>query len=127
MKVIPIGDRREDYKQVIAVRKDLGMGTGKLAAQVAHAAVMAVEITKMRNVNWFNSWFKAGQAKVVVKVQTLEELHELRKHAEFLHLAVAEVQDRGLTQIPAGTITCIGIGPGPSELIDKVTNHLKLL
>jgi peptidyl-tRNA hydrolase, PTH2 family len=125
--VIPIVDKREEYKQVIVVRKDLGMGTGKLAAQVAHAAVMAVEITKMRNINWFNSWFNAGQAKVVVKVQTLQELHELRKHAQSLHLAVAEVQDRGLTQIPAGTITCIGIGPGPSGLIDKVTDHLKLL
>ncbi len=125
--MIPIVDRREDYKQVIVVRKDLGMGTGKLAAQVAHAAVMAVEITKMRNINWFNSWFNAGQAKVVVKVQTLQELYELRKHAESLHLAVAEVQDRGLTQSPAGTITCIGIGPGPSGLIDKVTDHLKLL
>jgi peptidyl-tRNA hydrolase, PTH2 family len=125
--VIPIVDKREEYKQVIVVRKDLGMGTGKLAAQVAHAAVMAVEITKMRNINWFNSWFNAGQAKVVVKVQTLQELHELRKHAESLHLTVAEVQDRGLTQIPAGTITCIGIGPGPSGLIDKVTDHLKLL
>jgi peptidyl-tRNA hydrolase, PTH2 family len=125
--VIVIGDRIRDYKQVIVVRKDLGMGTGKLAAQVAHAAVMAVEITKMRNLNWFNSWFKAGQAKVVVKVQTLSELLEIRKRAESLHLSVAEIQDSGLTQIPAGTVTCIGIGPGPSGLIDKVTNHLKLL
>ena len=125
--MIPIVDRREDYKQVIVVRKDLGMGTGKLAAQVAHAAVMAVEITKMRNLNWFNSWFKAGQAKVVVKVQNLSELVEIRKHAETLHLSVAEIQDSGLTQIPPGTVTCIGIGPGPSGLIDKVTNHLKLL
>lgn len=127
MKVIVIIDRGEGYKQVIVVRKDLGMGTGKLAAQVAHAAVMAVEITKMRNLNWFNSWFKAGQAKVVVKVQTLGELLEIRKHAESLRLTVAEIQDSGLTQIPAGTVTCIGIGPGPSGLIDKVTNHLKLL
>jgi PTH2 family peptidyl-tRNA hydrolase len=125
--VIVIIDRRGDYKQVIVVRKDLGMGTGKLAAQVAHAAVMAVEVTKMRNLNWFNSWFKAGQAKVVVKVQTLGELLEIRKNAESLHLSVAEIQDSGLTQIPAGTVTCIGIGPGPSGLIDKVTNHLKLL
>ena len=125
--MIVIIDRRGDYKQVIVVRKDLGMGTGKLAAQVAHAAVMAVEVTKMRNLNWFNSWFKGGQAKVVVKVQTLGELLEIRKHAESLHLSVAEIQDSGLTQIPAGTVTCIGIGPGPSGLIDKVTNHLKLL
>ena len=125
--MIVIVDRIGDYKQVIVVRKDLGMGTGKLAAQVAHAAVMAVEITKMHNLNWFNSWFKAGQAKVVVKVQTLSELLEIRKRAESLHLSVAEIQDSGLTQIPAGTVTCIGIGPGPSGLIDKVTNHLKLL
>ena len=125
--MIVIVDRIGDYKQVIVVRKDLGMGTGKLAAQVAHAAVMAVEITKMRNLNWFNSWFKAGQAKVVVKVQNLSELVEIRKHAETLHLSVAEIQDSGLTQIPPGTVTCIGIGPGPSGLIDKVTNHLKLL
>ena len=127
MKVIVIINRGGGFKQVIVVRKDLGMGTGKLAAQVAHAAVMAVEITKIRNLNWFNSWFKAGQAKVVVKVQTLGELLEIRKHAESLHLTVAEIQDSGLTQIPAGTVTCIGIGPGPSGLIDKVTNHLKLL
>ena len=127
MKVIVIINRGGDFKQVIVVRKDLGMGTGKLAAQVAHAAVMAVEITKIRNLNWFNSWFKAGQAKVVVKVQTLGELLEIRKHAESLHLTVAVIQDSGLTQIPAGTVTCIGIGPGPSGLIDKVTNHLKLL
>ena len=126
MKVIVIINRG-GFKQVIVVRKDLGMGTGKLAAQVAHAAVMAVEITKIRNLNWFNSWFKAGQAKVVVKVQTLGELLEIRKHAESLHLTVAVIQDSGLTQIPAGTVTCIGIGPGPSGLIDKVTNHLKLL
>ena len=125
--MISIATRREDYKQVIVVRKDLGMGTGKLAAQVAHAAVMAVEITKMRNLNWFSSWFRAGQAKVVVKVQNLDELIEIRKHAESLHLSVAEIRDSGLTQIPPGTVTCIGIGPGPSGLIDKVTNHLKLL
>jgi peptidyl-tRNA hydrolase, PTH2 family len=125
--VISIVTRREDYKQVIVVRKDLGMGTGKLAAQVAHAAVMAVEITKMRNLNWFNSWFRAGQAKVVVKVQNLDELIEIRKHAESLDLSIAEIRDSGLTQIPPGTVTCIGIGPGPSGLIDKVTNHLKLL
>ena len=111
----------------MVVRRDLGMGTGKIAAQVAHAAVMAAERTKEKKPEWFYDWFEGGQAKVVVKVQSLDELMEVRKHAEILKLPVVQVNDSGLTQIPPGTTTCIGIGPAPSDLIDKVTNSLKLL
>lgn len=111
----------------MVVRRDLGMGTGKIAAQVAHAAVMAAERTKDKKPEWFYEWFEGGQAKVVVKVQSLDELMEVRKHAESLKLPVAQVNDSGLTQIPPGTTTCIGIGPAPAELVDKVTNRLKLL
>jgi PTH2 family peptidyl-tRNA hydrolase len=116
-----------DFKQVMVVRKDLGMGIGKIAAQVAHAAVMAAERTKERKPDWFYEWFQYGQAKVVVKVQSLEELLDAKKHAESLKLPVVLVQDSGLTQIPPGTPTCIGIGPAPAETIDKVTEKLKLL
>jgi peptidyl-tRNA hydrolase, PTH2 family len=116
-----------EFKQVIVVRRDLGMGTGKIAAQVAHAAVMGAEKTRERKREWFDQWFAGGQAKVVVKVQSMEQLMEVRKHAENLHLPLVQVQDSGLTQIPPGTTTCIGIGPAPSDLVDKVTNSLKLL
>jgi PTH2 family peptidyl-tRNA hydrolase len=115
------------FKQVIVVRRDVTMGTGKIAAQVAHAAVMGAEKVKASRRDWFNSWFAAGQAKVVVKVKSVQELMKVRNRAEELYLPVVQVQDRGLTQIPAGTITCIGIGPAPSELVDKVTVELKLL
>jgi PTH2 family peptidyl-tRNA hydrolase len=116
-----------EYKQVIVVRKDIVMGKGKLAAQVAHAAVLGVEKTRQINQDWFNTWFQTGQAKVVLRVDNLEELFEVEQHARSIHLAAVSVQDSGLTQIPSGTITCIGIGPGPAELIDKITSHLKLL
>lgn len=116
-----------DFKQVIIVRRDINMGTGKIAAQVAHAAVMGADKVKVSRRNWFSSWFAAGQAKVVVKVKNIEELMEVRKQAEELFLPVVQVQDSGLTQIPSGTITCVGIGPAPSELVDKVTLGLKLL
>ena len=39
-----------ELKQVITVRKDLKMGSGELAAQVAHAAILASE--KARNKNF---------------------------------------------------------------------------
>jgi PTH2 family peptidyl-tRNA hydrolase len=118
---------RVELKQVIVVRKDIAMGRGKLAAQVAHASVLAVENARSTRENWFNLWFKTGQAKVVLKAENLTELIKLEDHARTIGLPTVRVQDSGLTQIPSGTITCIGIGPGPVELIDKVTSYLKLL
>jgi PTH2 family peptidyl-tRNA hydrolase len=115
------------YKQVIVVRRDLRMGIGKTAAQVAHAAVLGAEKTKKFNPAWFQRWFESGQAKVVVKAQSIEELTALREVAESLSLLVVQVEDRGLTQVPAGTTTCIAIGPAPAEFIDRVTSRLKLL
>ncbi len=112
---------------MIVVRRDLRMGTGKTAVQVAHASVMAAEKAKSSNRRWFDAWFEEGQAKIAVKVKSVEELMRVRKHAEDLDLPVAQVDDRGLTQLPPGTTTCIAIGPAPSDLIDKVTKDLKLL
>jgi PTH2 family peptidyl-tRNA hydrolase len=73
------------------------------------------------------NWFEEGQPKIVVKVNDLEELLEVLKDAEDLRVPVIVVQDRGLTQIPSGTLTCICLGPAPSDIIDKVTSELKLL
>lgn len=116
-----------EFKQVIVVRKDLRMGTGKLAAQVGHAAVLGVEESRKLNKSWLRSWFNEGQPKIVVKVNSLEELLQVQRDAEELRIPSVMVQDRGLTQIPTGTLTCIGIGPAPSDIIDKVTSELKLL
>ena len=116
-----------NFKQVIVVRKDLKMGIGKTSAQAAHAAVLAVEECKKVHSSWLRLWFAEGQPKIVVKVNTLDELLLIKRDGERSNLPVVTVEDKGLTQIPAGTLTCLGIGPGPCSLIDKITNKLKLL
>jgi len=117
-----------EIKQVMVVRTDVDMGKGKIAAQVAHAAVDAAEFARVKRPSWFEAWQETGQAKVVVKTDGGEEaLEDLQKQARALGLPVALIHDRGLTQVPPGTTTCLGIGPGPSEDIDKVTGKLKLL
>ena len=116
-----------EFKQVIVVRKDLRMGIGKIASQVGHAAVLGAEQSRKLNKLWLRSWFNEGQPKIVVKVNSLEELLQVQRDAEELRIPSVMVQDRGLTQIPTGTLTCIGIGPAPSDIIDKVTSELKLL
>ncbi len=114
-------------KQVVVVRKDLNMGTGKIAAQVGHACVLGAEHVRKSHPEWYKEWERAGQEKVVVKVASLDELEKIKKHAISLDLPWSEVTDAGHTQIVPGTITCISIGPAPEETVDKVTKDLKLL
>ena len=113
-------------KQVIAVRNDLGMGKGKIAAQVGHACVLGAENVRKSFPDWFKEWWM-GQEKVVVKVQSLKELEKVKQEAISLSIPWSEVTDAGHTQIAPGTITCISIGPAPEELVDKITGELKLL
>jgi peptidyl-tRNA hydrolase, PTH2 family len=116
-----------EYKMVIVVRGDLKISAGKMAAQVAHAAVNCAFAAKKRTPDWFDRWYAEGQRKVVVKVPTLDELYEVKSSAEALKLVTSLITDAGMTEIPPNTVTCLGIGPGPSDIIDKVTGHLKLV
>lgn len=116
----------ENMKQVIAIRTDLDMGKGKIAAQVGHACVLGAENVRKSHPDWFKEWWD-GQEKVVVKVSSLKELKEIKEHAISLNIPWSEVTDAGHTQIEPGTTTCISLGPAPQDLIDKVTGNLKLL
>ncbi len=114
------------FKQVIVVRSDLGMGKGKISAQVAHASLEAYEKAKKKNPQWVEAWKGSGQAKVVVKVVGAQKLLALFESVKNI-LPVALIHDAGRTQIEAGSVTCLGIGPGPESEINKFTKDLKLL
>jgi PTH2 family peptidyl-tRNA hydrolase len=116
-----------EFKQVIAVRRDLDMGKGKIAVQVAHAAVSAAEEARKKCNAWWEGWLKEGQCKVAVRVDSEEEILQLERKSRELRLPSALVTDRGLTQVEPGTITCVGIGPAPSSVIDNLTGGLSLL
>lgn len=115
------------YKMVILIRTDINMGKGKMVAQGAHAAVGAALVACRERPEIFNGWQAEGAPKIAVKVSSLEDLMQLKAKAESLGLITYIVEDRGLTQVPPGTITCLAIGPGPASLIDRVTGELKLL
>ena len=116
-----------NYKQAIIIRADLRMSKGKVASQAAHAAVSAAEKCRKIKPEWFKAWIEEGQKKVVLKGRDEEELRKLLQEAEALGLPAALIEDAGLTEIPPGTVTALGIGPAPSDIIDKITGKLKLL
>ena len=112
-----------DMKQAIVARADLGMGEGKLAAQVAHASLMAFEDAD-RTVQ--SEWKGSGQKKVVLKVNGESALFELADKAEREGLPHAVVRDAGHTQLEPGTASALAVGPARDDLVDRVTGDLSL-
>ncbi len=115
------------YKQVIAMRTDLKMSRGKIAVQAGHAAVSAAERARKKYPDWWEPWIKEGQCKIAVRVDSEQALLEIEERATRSKLPTALIIDRGLTEIPPDTITCLGIGPAQSVQIDAITGKLPLL
>jgi len=116
-----------EYKLVVAVRTDLKMSKGKLAVQVAHAAVICALAAKRHHRRIFRNWYDEGQRKVTVKVPDEKTLYRLKVAAEDAGLQTGLVRDAGLTELPPGTVTCLGIGPGQDDRMDRVTGEFPLL
>jgi PTH2 family peptidyl-tRNA hydrolase len=133
-----------DVKQVIVVRKDLNMRKGKLAAQVAHASMASIlrymetdESELDAGTMWsmfiphgspLHKWLTGPFKKVVVGVDSLEELHKIEDAAFDRGIQTCIIEDAGFTEfhgIP--TITAMSVGPDWSIDIDEITGHLKLL
>jgi peptidyl-tRNA hydrolase, PTH2 family len=112
-------------KLVVVVRTDLGMGRGKIAAQVAHAAVAAT-LASLGTTD-FAAWLAEGQPKVVLKVGTAGQLEDVVRQARASGLPVEVVSDSGRTQVTPGTLTCCALGPAETQRIDAVTAGLALL
>ena len=112
------------YKQCLIIRNDVKMSCGKRCAQAAHASIGAYNnADKVLQ----KAWLSEGQKKVVLKANDERTLHELRVMAERTGISSSLIQDAGMTEIPPGTITALGLGPAKSEDLDKITSTLTLL
>ena len=110
-------------KQAIVARTDIGMGQGKLAAQVAHASLNAYEHADDRA---RRQWKQQGQAKVVVKVSSERELYQIAEEAKAKGLPSGLVEDAGRTQLEPGTPTAVAVGPAADADVDEITGDLSL-
>lgn len=112
-------------KQVLLIRKDLGMRRGKEIAQGAHASMKATleNLEDARVVEWLNGAF----VKIALVVNSEEELLDLYHTATREGMITSLITDNGLTEfhgVPTNTV--VAIGPDVSHKIDVITGHLKL-
>lgn len=128
-------------KQVIAVRKDLGMRKGKIAAQVAHASLRVwfdrMKLLADEDGHYYETeilpeamveWKEGAFTKIVVGINSEEEVYDLANKANKAGIPTGVIVDNGFTEFHGNkTTTCVAIGPGAAEEIDKITGHLDLL
>ncbi len=112
------------YKQCLIIRNDIKMSCGKRCAQAAHASIGAYNNADK---SLQKSWLSEGQKKVVLRANDERTLYELKVIAERVGISSSLIQDAGMTEIPPGTITALGLGPAKSEDLDKITGTLSLL
>ncbi len=117
----------DEYKQVILIRTDLKMGTGKKCAQSCHASISSADVVRIKNKDAWKKWKNTGQKKVVLRVSNIEDLSKIIHKLDKAKIPYFLVKDAGLTQLTPGTTTALGIGPALSTTLDKITGELKLL
>jgi len=127
-------------KQVIVIRKDLGMRRGKEIAQGAHASMMFLSKLVQEHLRksiivsseiclsdaqaeWINGRFTKICLQVPDEASLLSIAEEARKAGLDCHV----VTDAGVTEFNGvPTNTCLAIGPDEAEKIDAVTGKLSL-
>lgn len=112
------------WKQCLIIRTDITMSCGKKCAQCAHAAISAFQRAD-RTAR--ERWLSDGQMKVALKGKNERTLHELKALAEAANIPAALITDAGMTEIPPGTVTALGLGPAKNEDLDRITGDLSLL
>ncbi len=116
-----------EIKQAIIIRVDIEMSKGKTAAQAAHASLMSYFEAEKKDRKIAEEWLRTGERKIVLKANDETALKRLSEAFKYKGVPCALVSDAGLTQLPPGTITALGVGPWTKDEIDKFTSALKLL
>ena len=100
------------------------MSTGKLAVQACHASVAAV---LRAGVDALKHWEIDGQTKITLGVNSLAELENLKRQCEAMRIVHAMISDAGRTELAAGTVTALAVGPAEDKAVDRITGSIPLL
>ena len=130
-------------KQIFIINKDLGMRAGKIAVQVAHGETLYMsEIGACKCVSMvhdledkehqmkdnFKEWTKDGMMKKIVLKATKEEMLLLIGISKIVDDVWFDIVfDKGLTQVPTDSMTCLVFEPLNEELADHFFGSYKLL
>jgi PTH2 family peptidyl-tRNA hydrolase len=113
------------------IRDDLGMSVGKMCAQSQHGMQYMYELFMKMNLFseeacLFAKWNETLHRKVTLKASE-KEMRALKSELALEDIEYVVVVDEGLTEIPAGSETCITIFPMYRSNRTKTLKRLQAL
>lgn len=124
---VVITPQPEDVRMYFLVRTDLGMGKGKIAAQVAHAAMRLGIRCQEHQPDVLHQYLDSGERKIVLKTNDVQDLVNVFQDLVDHDFPATIIEDAGHTQIEAGTMTVLGVGPARAADLEEFLGHFKLL
>lgn len=139
------------HKQIVILRKDLGMSLGKSCSQVSHGSMTFLTHWIRNNAdidghidawvdkdildNWINGIFtkvilEAKNKNQLLKAKTMAEEMGMKEGIDFFCIydcCKTEIEPEFIDENGVGrTLTCIGFRPMESEIIDKIGKKFQL-
>lgn len=99
------------------INTGLNMSPGKIAAQAAHAAVEAYQLTE--NQELIDAWYTGGHyKKLVMEARDSQHLLNIAIYLESRGFRTEPIIDEGLTEVNPHSLTALGV-----EIVDKDDEH----
>jgi peptidyl-tRNA hydrolase, PTH2 family len=112
----------------IAVRTDLDLPPGKMAAQAAHAAASLVWMAACEpHRDAILAYMRGHQTKIVVRAPTATSLGRVHRECEAAGVPSIVITDAARTVLAAPTETVCGVGPCFARDLPKYVRRLQLL
>ncbi len=131
------------FKQIFLINSDLKMSSGKIAVQVAHGETLYMDRILEHIIQHhaksddiyvrYNNWREIteeddiGMMKKIVLKSTESEMRDIHYKLKSLNIWSCLIFDRGLTQIPEHSLTCLVVEPLEESQCDSLFGNLKLL
>jgi PTH2 family peptidyl-tRNA hydrolase len=128
-----LADMYEKYQkeaelvQYFVVNKELNMSSGKIAAQVAHVAALISDYCSKREdsgvdeVQYYRQWIESKNRKIIILAGKEKALLKLIDQGWLFN------RDNGLTEVPAGSLTCVGYFPMPKYQMKQTVKRFQVL
>lgn len=110
--------KEDEMVEYILVNNGLGMGTGKIAGQVAHCQTIIDKYYS--STEEYQQWLKVAMKKIILTGKEKDLL-------KWIEAGAVEIRDNGLTEVAPNSLTVVGFPPMPRNKAKELTKRLRLL